>query len=510
MTFEKDFFTFTGTSAHQADMESARCRRHFFIGAATAAHQVEGGNIHSDYWAQEHMVHTDFLEPSGDAVDHYHRYAEDISLMAQAGLNAYRFSIEWARIEPEEGHFDEAQIAHYRDVIRACRENGIEPVVTLLHFTSPKWLISKGGWESDDTPGYFARYTRYVMERLGDDLRYVCTINEANMGIQVAAIAKRYMQQMMAKMQAAGARNGQMPTNGESAGVQSGQMPTDREQNDKPGSWAQNGQISGKSDAATQQNPQNSQNPKDTTVQMGLNLEKMMANQKAAEAERMELFGVPKTECFTSPRTPHGDEIVMEAHKAARTVIRELAPHIQVGLTLSLHDIQALPGGEEKAAKEWEEEFLHYLPAIEDDDFLGVQNYTRTRMDASGSLPVPEDAEVTQMDYEFYPEALANVIRRVAKDFKKDLLVTENGIATSDDTRRVAFIQTALSGVKSCLEEGLPVKGYFYWSLLDNFEWQKGYSMTFGLVAVDRATQTRYPKESLRYLGRFHGYALEQ
>ena len=464
MTFEKDFFTFTGTSAQQADMESARCRRHFFIGAATAAHQVEGGNIHSDYWAQEHMVHTDFLEPSGDAVDHYHRYAEDIRLMAQAGLNAYRFSIEWARIEPEEGHFDEAQIAHYRDVIRTCRENGIEPVVTLLHFTSPKWLISKGGWESDDTPGYFARYTRYVMERLGDDLRYVCTINEANMGIQVAAIAKRYMQQMMAKMQAAGAQGGQ----------------------------------------------QNSQNPKDTTVQMGLNLEKMMANQKAAEAERMELFGVPKTECFTSPRTPHGDEIVMEAHKAARAVIRELAPHIQVGLTLSLHDIQALPGGEEKAAKEWEEEFLHYLPAIEDDDFLGVQNYTRTRMDASGSLPVPEGAEVTQMDYEFYPEALANVIRRVAADFKKDLLVTENGIATSDDTRRVAFIQTALSGVKSCLEEGLPVKGYFYWSLLDNFEWQKGYSMTFGLVAVDRSTQTRYPKESLRYLGRFHGYALEQ
>ena len=504
MTFEKDFFTFTGTSAHQADMESARCRRHFFIGAATAAHQVEGGNIHSDYWAQEHMVHTDFLEPSGDAVDHYHRYAEDIRLMAQAGLNAYRFSIEWARIEPEEGHFDEAQIAHYRDVIRTCRENGIEPVVTLLHFTSPKWLISKGGWESDDTPGYFARYTRYVMERLGDDLRYVCTINEANMGIQVAAIAKRYMQQMMTKMQAAGVQGGQVPAGGESAAAQS------KQQSGKPSSTAQEVWMSAGNGDDTAQDGQQSSKVKDTTVQMGLNLEKMMANQKAAEAERMEIFGVPKTESFTSPRTPHGDEIVMEAHKAARAVIRELAPHIRVGLTLSLHDIQALPGGEEKAAKEWEDEFLHYLPAIEDDDFLGVQNYTRTRMDASGSLPVPEGAEVTQMDYEFYPEALANVIRRVAADFKKDLLVTENGIATSDDTRRVAFIQTALSGVKSCLEEGLPVKGYFYWSLLDNFEWQKGYSMTFGLVAVDRTTQTRHPKESLRYLGRFHGYALEQ
>ncbi len=420
--------------------------KNFFIGAATAAHQVEGNNIHSDYWAQEQMVHTDFLEPSGDAVDHYNRYEEDIRLMAGAGLNAYRFSIEWARIEPEEGKFEETELEHYRDVIRACRENGIEPIVTLLHFTSPKWLISKGGWESEDTPGCFARYVRYVIEGLGKELNYVCTINEANMGIQVAAIAKRYMQQMKAKMQ------------------------------------------SGKTDG---------------TVQMGLNLEKMMANQQAAERERMEIFGVAKAECFTSPRTPHGDELVAEAHKAARAVIREIAPHIQVGLTLSLHDIQALPGGEGNAAKEWEEEFTHYLPAIEGDDFLGVQNYTRTRMDASGSLPVPEGAELTQMDYEFYPEALGHVIRKVAQDFKGTLLVTENGIATDDDSRRVAFIEAALEGVKSCIADGIPVKGYMYWSLMDNFEWQKGYSMRFGLIGVDRTSQKRSPKPSLSVLGNY-------
>lgn len=371
--------------------------------------------------------------------------------MADAGLNAYRFSIEWARIEPQEGCFDEAQIAHYREVIRTCKENGIEPIVTLLHFTSPKWLISKGGWESDETPGYFARYTRYVMEQLGSELHYVCTINEANMGIQVAAIAKRYMQQMMAKMQA-----------GKTGG-------------DKT----------------------------DGTVQMGLNLEKMMANQQAAEKERMEIFGVAKTECFTSPRTAHGDEIVMEAHKAARAVIREVAPHVQVGLTLSLHDIQAQPGGEENAEREWAEEFTHYLPAIEGDDFLGVQNYTRTRIGAEGSLPTPEGAELTQMDYEFYPQALEHVIRSVAKDFKGDLMVTENGIATADDSRRIAFIETALSGVKACIADGIPVKGYMYWSLLDNFEWQKGFSMTFGLIAVDRSTQQRSPKPSLSMLGSF-------
>lgn len=418
----------------------------FLLGAATAAHQVEGNNVSSDCWALEHMKHTSFVEPSNDAVDHYHRYEEDIRLMAQAGLNCYRFSIEWARVEPQEGVFDEKEIEHYHDVIRCCKENGIEPLVTLHHFSSPRWLISKGGWEADSTVQDFARYARFVMEHLGGELGYVCTINEANMGIQVAAIAERYKKQMMAKMAA---------------------------------------------------------EKTDGTVQVGMNLEKMMENMQAAARENLEVFGVAKCENFTSPRTPHGDEIVMEAHKAARAAIREVSPHVKVGLTLSLHDIQALPGGEENEEKEWAEEFTHYLPAIADDDFLGVQNYTRSRIDASGILPTPEGAELTQMDYEFYPEALEHVIRRVAADFPGDLIVTENGIATGDDSRRVEFIRRALAGVQNCIADGIPVKGYCHWSLMDNFEWQKGYSMTFGLIAVDRTTQTRYPKASLAFLGRF-------
>ena len=421
----------------------------FFIGAATAAHQVEGNNIHNDCWAQEQMQHTSYVEPSLDAVDHYNRYEEDIRLMAEAGLNAYRFSIEWARIEPEEGRFDETEVEHYRKVIACCKANGLEPVVTLHHFSSPVWLISKGGWEAETTPADFARYVRFLMERLGSELHYVCTINEANMGVQVAAIAKRYMQQMMAQ--------------------------------------AAKGQIDG-------------------GVQMGLNMEKMMANQKAIAEETMQVFGVAKAECFTSPRTAHGDELVMEAHKAARAVIREVCPHIKLGLTLSLHDIQALEGGEGPAQKDWDDEFTHYLPLIEGDDFLGVQNYTRSRYDANGSMPAPDGAELTQMNYEFYPQALEHVLRTVAQSFHGDLIVTENGVATADDTRRVAFIEQALTGVQNCLADGLPIKGYFYWSLMDNFEWQKGFAMQFGLIAVDRANnQTRSPKPSLGYLGSWRG-----
>ena len=420
----------------------------FLLGAATAAHQVEGNNTNSDCWAMEQMEHTSYAEPSLDAVDHYHRYPEDIRLMADAGLNAYRFSVEWARIEPQEGYFDDKEAEHYLDVIRCCQAHGLEPVVTLHHFSSPKWLIGKGGWEAESTVEDFARYVRYIIGTLGHSLQYVCTINEAHMGIQVAAIARRYMQQMQAQ----------------AAGMQTC----------------------------------------DGTVQAGFNLEKMMEGQQATAEENIKVFGVEKAENFTSMRTPKGDRIVCRAHEAARAVIKELCPHIKTGLTLSLHDIQPLAGGEEKAQNEWADEFTHYLPYIQNDDFLGIQNYTRSLTGPEGSLPAPDGAELTQMNYEFYPQALEHVIRKAAEDFKGDLIVTENGVATDDDKRRTAFIEQALEGVQNCIHDAIPVKGYFYWSLMDNFEWQKGYSMTFGLIAVDRATQTRHPKESLSFLGTFH------
>lgn len=423
----------------------------FLLGASTAAHQVEGNNTNSDCWAMEHMEHTSYAEPSLDAVDHYHRYEEDIQLMASAGLNTYRFSLEWARIEPREGEFNEEAIEHYRNVIRCCQENGIEPMVTLHHFSSPVWLISKGGWESESTVEDFARYTRYVIEKLGKELHYVCTINEANMGLQIAAIAERYRRQMMAHM----------------------------------------------AKAQTQDNA-------DGSVQVGINLQKMMSDQKAVAEENKKVFGVENVANFTSMRTAKGDLLIIKAHQAAKTVIKELAPHIQVGLTLSLHDMQVMEeGGETFAQKEWENEFTHYLPYIQDDDFLGVQNYTRSLFGPNGALPYPDGAEMTQMNYEFYPEALEHVIRKVAEDFKGNLIVTENGIATTDDTRRIAFIKKAMAGISHCIDDGIPVKGYCHWSLMDNFEWQKGFSMNFGLIAVDRTTQTRKPKESLAYLGSF-------
>ena len=419
--------------------------RDFMIGAATAAHQVEGNNMHSDYWAQEQLPHTSFAEPSGIACDHYNRYEEDIRLLADAGQNAYRFSVEWARIEPEEGKFDESEIEHYRKVIACCRENGVEPIVTLMHFTSPVWLIRKGGWEAESTVEDFRRYAAYVAEKLGSELKYVCTINEANMGLQLAAIAKRF--RLMAEQAAKSAKSAE------------------------------------------------------GSVQVGMNFEKMMENMKYAAMENASVFGTPQPQIFVSSRTPEGDALVLRAHRAAKEAIKAIYPEIKVGITLSLHDLQALPGGEKFAEDAWEEEFRHYLPFLQDDDFLGVQNYTRTQYGPQGQLPAPKGAELTQMEYEFYPEALEHVIRKVREDFKGDLIVTENGVAVSDDSRRVEFIRRALRGVENCISDGIPVKGYCYWSLMDNFEWQKGFSMTFGLISVDRDTMERRPKESLAFLG---------
>lgn len=421
----------------------------FLLGAATAAHQVEGNNTNSDCWAMENIPHSSYLAKSGECVDHYHRYAQDIQYLADAGCNAYRFSLEWARIEPKPHEFDDSAMQHYIDMIDCCRNLGVEPVVTLMHFSSPIWLIKEGGWEAESTVAYFREYVQYVMEHIKNKVHYVCTINEANMGIQVAAIAERYKKQMMAAAKQA-----------QAGGAQEGQ------------------------------------------VQVGLNLQKMMENAKLSAMEYVEVFGTPKPENFTSARSEAGDLIVMKAHIAARDVIHETAPGVKCGLTLSLHDIQALEGGEENARKEWESEFLHYLPYIQEDDFLGVQNYTRSVIGPNGIEVVSKECPVTQMGYEIYPEALEHVIRRVAKDFHGEMIVTENGIATDDDELRVNFIDKATDGVARCIRDGLPVKGYFYWSLLDNFEWQKGYTMTFGLIAVDRANgQIRTVKPSLGVLG---------
>jgi beta-glucosidase len=152
----------------------------FLWGAATAAHQVEGGNVRNDHWAMEHAEHSPFAEKSGDACDSYHRWREDLDLVAGAGLDTYRFSLEWSRIEPEEGEFSPAARDHYRRIVEGCRERGLTPIVTLVHFTMPLWLMHDGGWTHPKAGDRIARFAEFALPAL-QDAGYVATINEPNL-----------------------------------------------------------------------------------------------------------------------------------------------------------------------------------------------------------------------------------------------------------------------------------------------------------------------------------------
>ncbi len=155
--------------------------RDFLWGAATAGHQVEGGNVNADLWPMEWATNSTFNEPSGDACDHYHRYPEDIAMLAELGLNAYRFSLEWSRIEPEPGFYSVAALDHYARMMESCLDHGVTPVVTYNHFTVPRWMAGRGGWRAEDAPGRFADYAARATKHFGDLLTWVCTLNEPNL-----------------------------------------------------------------------------------------------------------------------------------------------------------------------------------------------------------------------------------------------------------------------------------------------------------------------------------------
>lgn len=407
----------------------------FLWGTATAAHQVEGNNVNNDNWLMEHVPGTIYAEPSGDACDHYHRYPEDIALLAELGFNMYRFSIEWARIEPEEGEFSKASLEHYRRMLATCHEHGLTPVVTFHHFTSPRWLIAAGGWETKETPDRFARYCECATQHLGDLIGAACTLNEPNLALLLT-------------------KSGIIP-------------PPDPQQ---PAPWR----------LAT-------------------------ANALGITPDRL----AP----FVFAGSDRAVETIQTAHRRAMEAIKAGPGDFPVGLTLALQDIQAGEGGEATAAQMRQEINDVYLENLRGDDFVGVQTYSRMRFGPEGPLPPEEGVELTQVGYEFWPEALEATIRYAASVTGIPVIVTENGLATTDDTRRIEYIKRALNGVANCLKDGLDVRGYTYWSAFDNFEWMQGYRPTFGLIAVDRETQRRTVKPSGRWLGtvaRTNGLSINQ
>lgn len=160
----------------------------FLWGAATAGHQVEGNNVNSDQWLLETVKPTLPLSPSGDACNSFEMWRADLDLARSLNLNTCRFSIEWPRIEPEDGMFSLAMLDHYRAIARGCRERGLTPVVTLCHFTTPRWFAARGGWTNDAAPPFFARYCDKVIRHLGSDVAYVATLNEPNNALLLQSV----------------------------------------------------------------------------------------------------------------------------------------------------------------------------------------------------------------------------------------------------------------------------------------------------------------------------------
>jgi beta-glucosidase len=379
----------------------------FLWGVATSGHQTEGGNTTSDTWFAENVSPTVFREPSGPACDGFHRWREDLDLVAGMGLSAYRFSVEWARVEPVEGTFSDRALDHYAAIADRCVELGLAPVVTFNHMTAPRWFAMRGGWLDPGSAEVFARYCGVLMDRIGDAIAYAVTLNEPN------------LPRLLSWFPIPGAVRDLERATLEAAG-------------------------------------------------------------KAAGVERYRLANVALPEEFDAL-----EDGMAAAHTAARAAIKARRPGLPVGLSLAVVDDQA-SGDTTIRDQKRSDVYARWLRLARDDDFAGVQNYERALYDGTVSHPAPE----------VHPSSLGNAVRYVHAETGVPVFVTEHGLATDDDSRRAAFLEPALAGLRGAIDDGVPVLGYLHWTLLDNFEWIFGYGPKLGLVEVDRETFARTPKPS--------------
>jgi beta-glucosidase len=394
----------------------------FLWGCATAGHQVEGNNLNSDLWAVEHLPESMFKEPSGDACDHYHLYPQDIAMLAELGFNTYRFSLEWSRIEPEEGFFSNAELDHYRRMLAACREHNLTTLLTYSHFSMPRWFAVKGGWQNPDAGDLYARFCGKATKHLGDLVGYASTFNEPDIPQLLNWISL-------------------------------------------PGT------------------------PGTSVIEMLQgNLAKVRKQLNAPE--------------YASFFLGDGRKIrdgLLAAHHKGKDAMKSVRSDMPVGFNLAMLDDQPAPEDSHVAEKR-ADVYGPWLEVAKQCDYLGVQTYSRAIV-GKKDLPPPKGAETTQVGWEFYPECVEHVVRFASKETGVPIMVTENGIATNDDSRRVDYIRRALAGLKRAIDDGADVRGYVAWSLLDNFEWMSGFEPKFGIVAVDRTTQRRTIKPSGAVLG---------
>ncbi len=384
----------------------------FLWGAATSAYQVEGGNSNSDWWEWEKAGKAD--NESGRACDYWNRYKEDHYLLQKLGTNLFRLSIEWARIEPQEGVFSEEAILHYRKIFKDLKKRNIKTQVTFWWWTSPIWFSEKYGWHKKESAEIFARYVEKVTKELGDLIDIFTTFNEP-----MVPLGQGYL---------------------------GGVFP--------PG----------------HKNP-------------------------------LKFFRAIKN--------------VAEAHKASYKIIHRIKPEAEVGITYLYNWYESEGFGIllnlVNRIAQWFRIDLLGNKIKNFQDYIGVNYYRlgkikfemrnfkiNPREQKYFCFTIEEDKD-NVMKWITYPKGIYLVLKEASEKFKLPIYITENGGPTReglDDIERIAFIKNHLAFVHKAINEGVDVRGYNFWSLVDNLEWLYGYEPCFGLIEIDYKTLERKPRKS--------------
>lgn len=412
-------------------MTNKQFPKEFIFGTAVASYQVEGGIYNNDWTHWENKKSTICAEPCNEACNHFKLLDEDIELLKTLGIKAFRFSIEWSRVEPKKGEFDNDAINHYVNKAKKLIQNNITPIVTFHHFTSPEWTMSEGVWASKNIVSWFTAYVDKMMQELPQEITYFNTINE-------------------------------------------------------PGIFSMFGYFS---------------------------------NQKFPP-------GIQNEKIFIK-----ASDNIIKAHQESMKIIKSHNSNAKVAMTHALHEWN---DSEQSVLKKYIRYHLEdkFLFASKDDDYIALQTYSikqaspnpffrgiswmliKIPLLRNNLLPkfldyfsgrndyVTPGVRTTKMGYEYRPQAVKYNFHRIHSLYPdKDIFVTENGIATDDDEERIEFVKEVLSDVHAYNEEHGKIIGYLYWSLLDNFEWDLGYNMNFGLVEIDKNNFERKPHKSASWFG---------
>ncbi|OGL31298.1 hypothetical protein A3F37_02960 [Candidatus Saccharibacteria bacterium RIFCSPHIGHO2_12_FULL_41_12] len=386
----------------------------FFWGASTASHQVEGGQYNQwTIWEAEYAkelartahqrlswlpawdrIKDEAEDPdnyiSGTGVDHYNRYKEDFALVKKLNLNAFRFTVEWSRIEPEEGKWNEEAIAHYKNYIKELRRQKIEPFLNIWHWTLPVWLAEKKGFEKRSNLQYFERFIQKITDELLDDVQYVIILNEPNNYVSFGYILGEWPPGKKGKMLSAG---------------------------------------------ITYYN-------------------------------------------------------LVLAHRRAYKIIKKQRKDISIGAAPNTSNIQPKRPHNvfdilttEVMRYVWNWWFLNRVRRTM--DFVGLNYYFADYYTGLGKIKNPHQP-VSDLGWYMEPEGLYPIITRAWAHYKKPIFITETGLADARDEYRRWWIEENIVAMERAISEGVDLRGYLHWSLLDNFEWGFGWWPKFGLVAVDR------------------------